>query len=370
MALARVKTWVAGNVLTANDLNAEFNSILSNPISLISPSTGPINFALQPNTNFVVENLGADPTAATTGRLFYNTVRKQLEIDDGGFIRAVPTVLATAISANGVILGSTFNSFGLGTIAALAQGSRVMGLTGGSSSLGVTSTWAIGQYAVVKTTDDTASFLFRSTTGFNVNVDTATTAATAGARDQASTFSSTGQFAYVYLITTGVGSTTPAGIASLTPPPSGPAMPSSYSAWAFLAPVFYTTNSVLVSQLVRGSTVVYTSGYVIATTANAVATTAAQSHSLSTAIPPNAMTYVPHITGYPVNSGQTKFRLQSSAPADIEEYLMGSAAGVVLPNNLAPICAVTTGRTLNYAVDSSMTVSVNLQSYSVSNGAA
>lgn len=37
MALARVKTWVAGEVLTASDLNAEINNILNNATSLVSP---------------------------------------------------------------------------------------------------------------------------------------------------------------------------------------------------------------------------------------------------------------------------------------------------------------------------------------------
>lgn len=37
MALARVHTWAAGEVLTASDLNAEFNNILNNPTSLITP---------------------------------------------------------------------------------------------------------------------------------------------------------------------------------------------------------------------------------------------------------------------------------------------------------------------------------------------
>lgn len=39
MALARTKVWIA-EILTHGDLNAEFDSILNNPISLISPLTG------------------------------------------------------------------------------------------------------------------------------------------------------------------------------------------------------------------------------------------------------------------------------------------------------------------------------------------
>ena len=37
MALSRVKTWISGEVLTASDLNSEFNNILNNPSSLITP---------------------------------------------------------------------------------------------------------------------------------------------------------------------------------------------------------------------------------------------------------------------------------------------------------------------------------------------
>lgn len=42
MALGRVKTWIA-EVLTASDLNAEFNNILNNALSLISPLTGTLD---------------------------------------------------------------------------------------------------------------------------------------------------------------------------------------------------------------------------------------------------------------------------------------------------------------------------------------
>jgi hypothetical protein len=43
MALSRVKTWSSGETLTASDLNAEFNNILNNPVSLLSPLTGALD---------------------------------------------------------------------------------------------------------------------------------------------------------------------------------------------------------------------------------------------------------------------------------------------------------------------------------------
>ena len=44
MAIARVKVWVANEVLTASDLNSEFNSILNNATALISPLTANLDF--------------------------------------------------------------------------------------------------------------------------------------------------------------------------------------------------------------------------------------------------------------------------------------------------------------------------------------
>lgn len=44
MALSRVKNWIAGEVLTASDLNTEFSSILNNPVTLISPLTAAVDF--------------------------------------------------------------------------------------------------------------------------------------------------------------------------------------------------------------------------------------------------------------------------------------------------------------------------------------
>lgn len=43
MALSRVKTWSSGEVLTASDLNAEFNNILNNARDLITPLTNSLD---------------------------------------------------------------------------------------------------------------------------------------------------------------------------------------------------------------------------------------------------------------------------------------------------------------------------------------
>lgn len=40
MAISRITTWSAGQVLTASAVNAEYNNILDNALALISPLTG------------------------------------------------------------------------------------------------------------------------------------------------------------------------------------------------------------------------------------------------------------------------------------------------------------------------------------------
>ena len=59
MALSRVTTWSSGQVLTAGDLNGEYNNILNNALTLISPLTG--NLALGGN---LLTGLGAGTVGA------------------------------------------------------------------------------------------------------------------------------------------------------------------------------------------------------------------------------------------------------------------------------------------------------------------
>ncbi len=74
MAISRVKTWIAAEILTASDLNTEFNNIINNALSLISPLSGTLNVTGTVDINAGgtlkvtgVETLtkGADVTAAT-----------------------------------------------------------------------------------------------------------------------------------------------------------------------------------------------------------------------------------------------------------------------------------------------------------------
>ena len=90
MALARIKTWIA-EILTAADLNAEFNNILNNALTLISPLTG----SLDADGQIIVLDADADTTlrAATDNVIDFRI---------GGTDRYKMT--ATGLTTNGVSL--------------------------------------------------------------------------------------------------------------------------------------------------------------------------------------------------------------------------------------------------------------------------
>ena len=104
MAISRVTTWASGNTLTAAALNGEFNNILDNALSLISPLTANLNVNNYQLTNVRVENLAAIPTAAQAGRVWFNTVTNQVEADNATNIYRVPTI--TSVARGDVIYAS------------------------------------------------------------------------------------------------------------------------------------------------------------------------------------------------------------------------------------------------------------------------
>lgn len=71
MALSRVKTWIAAEVLLASDLNAEFNNLINNAGSLISPATA--NFDLD-GFSLVMDSDADSAIKVSTDDLFEMTL--------------------------------------------------------------------------------------------------------------------------------------------------------------------------------------------------------------------------------------------------------------------------------------------------------
>lgn len=97
MALARVKTWSSGEVLTASDLNAEFNNLLNNARDLISPLTSSLDM------NGLELILDADADTSITA-----DTDDQIDIRIGGADEVVMTATAVSpASSDGNALGTS-----------------------------------------------------------------------------------------------------------------------------------------------------------------------------------------------------------------------------------------------------------------------
>lgn len=140
MALSRVTTWISGDVLTAAALNGEFNNLLNNALSLISPLTGTLDFNNNQATNFRFENRTADLATGQAGRAWVRTDQEALKIDvDGAAVRFVPAMLTPATGQ--LILGGGATGYVGLAIGSAAQvltvsgGTAVWAAAGGSTSV-------------------------------------------------------------------------------------------------------------------------------------------------------------------------------------------------------------------------------------------
>src|SRR5690349_11109519 len=247
MALSQLDPVSPGDRIESVTWNSEFQNILTHPVDLISPSTGPINFNLQAHTNLV-------PTAIT----------------------------ATSGSA-GQVLSIGFGGTPIWS-AGQASPSRVMGLLGAVSSQ--SGTFSADAY-VMRSTLGTQSWTVSATSSFSASVGTAGPAA--GGRDIAGVFAST--YVHWYAISTGQGSTAPAGLVSTNPPTVGPAaLPSGYLGWTYLGASVYSSSSTTAPQphRFRGAMAFYESEQSVLSGGSA---TAESSQSVAAVVPSNALTY-------------------------------------------------------------------------------
>ena len=90
MALTVFKTFSAGEVLTASDLNSSLTNIHDNALTLISPLTANLNFDNNQATNLLLEVLGTTQSSANEGRIYWQSTENKIHMDDGSAILRVP----------------------------------------------------------------------------------------------------------------------------------------------------------------------------------------------------------------------------------------------------------------------------------------
>ena len=92
MAISRVKVWIANEVLTASDQNAEFNNILNNALNLISPLTGDLNFNSNKATNLRLETQTATQSAGAEGIIYWQSTEDCIHVSNGTIQTRVPAL--------------------------------------------------------------------------------------------------------------------------------------------------------------------------------------------------------------------------------------------------------------------------------------
>lgn len=125
MTISRVKTWIAGEVLTAADLNAEINNILNNTTALVTPLTANLIWnpdatydigasgASRPRDLFLSRNAVIGGTLTLSGALTYGGVTLAAAVTGTGnmALSASPTftgtVNAAALTLSGLLTATS-----------------------------------------------------------------------------------------------------------------------------------------------------------------------------------------------------------------------------------------------------------------------
>ena len=93
MSISRVKSWISGEVLTASDLNNEFNNLLNNALSLVSPLTGDLDFNGNKATNLRLEVQTATQSAAAEGVIYWQSTEDSIHVSNGTVQARVPALI-------------------------------------------------------------------------------------------------------------------------------------------------------------------------------------------------------------------------------------------------------------------------------------
>jgi len=161
--------------------------------------------------------------------------------------------------------------------------SRVMGLTGVNNSGTPNTQYDFAADEVVLADPSGGGIASKRNTGTLTN-NVSTAGPAANGRDVAGAFSASSwiHFYFIYNPSTD----TLATISSATAPPTGPALPSGYTHWAYIAAVYFSAGSALLGTIVRGPWVTYKTRNAVLSAGTATTETAID---LSAAVPPNAL---------------------------------------------------------------------------------
>ena len=118
MALSRIKTWIAGEVLTASDLNAEYNNLLNNALTLISPLTGTLDI----DGNTITLDAAAATQVVSSGAVSWDFTSgaKTGTPGTGGSVErfSAQTFTDSATAGSGTATAAVFYSIAAPTLAA------------------------------------------------------------------------------------------------------------------------------------------------------------------------------------------------------------------------------------------------------------
>lgn len=142
MAISRIKTWIANDVLTASDLNSEFNNIINNALALVSPLTGNLDFNNNKAVNFRFEVQSATQTAAQQGRAYYQSAELALHVDSGSVILRAPLFaspiegrLLGAVNPTGVSGATVYRDIVIGSGLSLSGQTLSSSASGGGNPI-------------------------------------------------------------------------------------------------------------------------------------------------------------------------------------------------------------------------------------------
>ena len=100
MAIARITTWAASQVLTASALNSEFDNILNNALALVSPLTGALDFNAFKLTNLSLGTVGGPGLSfnADSNTGVYSSAADTVDISAGGVRAASFATVAVGVN--------------------------------------------------------------------------------------------------------------------------------------------------------------------------------------------------------------------------------------------------------------------------------